>query len=87
MGSFSYLSTLYTVIVLLRVWGKTVTRKNGKNSDHFFNSSLQSLKRHFPKPMLSHSYKAIFPWKIDTWNIRSHFYIEWYQGFDYNQLM
>jgi hypothetical protein len=30
-----------------------VTRKNGKNSDNLFNSSLQSLKRHFPKPMLS----------------------------------
>ena len=44
MGSSSYLSTLYTVIHLLRVGGRTVTRKNGKNSDHFLNSSLQSLK-------------------------------------------
>ena len=51
MGSSSYLSTLYTVILLLRVWGRTVTRKNGKNSDHFFNSNLQRLKRHFPKPI------------------------------------
>ena len=50
MGSSSYLSTLYTVILLLRVWGKTVTRENGKNSDNFNNSSLQSLKRHFLKP-------------------------------------
>ena len=55
MGSSSYLSILYTVILLLRVWGRTVTRKNGKNSDHFFNSSLQSLKKHFSKHMLSHT--------------------------------
>jgi hypothetical protein len=34
MGSSSYLSILYTVILLLRVWGRTVTRKNGKNSDN-----------------------------------------------------
>jgi hypothetical protein len=40
MGSSSYSSTLYTIILLLRVWGRTVTRKNGKNSDNFFNSSL-----------------------------------------------
>ena len=37
MGSFSYLSTLYTVILLLRVWGRTATKKNGKNSDFTFN--------------------------------------------------
>jgi hypothetical protein len=43
MGSSSYLSIFYTVILLLRVWGRVVTRKNGKNSDNFFNSSLQSL--------------------------------------------
>ena len=35
MGSSTsfYLSILYTVIILLRVWGRTVTRKNGKNSE------------------------------------------------------
>ena len=35
MGSSTsfYLSILYTVITLLRVWGRTVTRKNGKNSE------------------------------------------------------
>jgi hypothetical protein len=44
MGSSSYLSILYTDILLLRVWGRTVTRKNGKNSDNFFNSGFQSLK-------------------------------------------
>jgi hypothetical protein len=72
MGSSSYLSTLDTVILFLRVWVRTVTRKNGNNSDNFFNSSLQSLRRHFPKPMLSHT-QAIFPWKVHTGNIRSHF--------------
>jgi hypothetical protein len=41
MGSSSYLSTLDTVIIFLRVWGRTVTRKNGNNSDNFFNSILQ----------------------------------------------
>jgi hypothetical protein len=55
MESSSYLSTLYTVNLLLRVWGRTVTRKNGKNSDHILNLSLQSLKRHFPKPMPFHT--------------------------------
>ena len=57
MASSSYLSTLYTVILLLRSECEEElcqTRKNEKNSDHFLNSSLQSLKRHFPKPMLSH---------------------------------
>jgi hypothetical protein len=39
MGSSSYLSILYTVILLLKVWGRTVTRKNVKNSDNIFNSS------------------------------------------------
>ena len=74
MGSSSYLSTLYTVIYLLRVGGRTVTRKNGKNSDNFFNSSLQSLKRLFSEthavPYVSHiSMKST----LHTWNIRSHF--------------
>jgi hypothetical protein len=50
MGPSSYLSILYTVIILLRVWGRNVTGKNGKNSDNIFNSSLQSLKRHFRNP-------------------------------------
>ena len=45
MGPSSYLSILYTVILLLRVWGRTVTRKNGKNSDNFFNSSLQKFEK------------------------------------------
>jgi hypothetical protein len=34
MGLSSYLSILCTVILLLRVWERTVTRKNGKNSDN-----------------------------------------------------
>ena len=36
MGSSSYLSVLYTVILLLKVWGRTVTRRNGKNYDNLF---------------------------------------------------
>ena len=40
MESSSYLSILYTVILLLRVWGGTVTRKNGKDSDIVFNLSV-----------------------------------------------
>ena len=40
MESSSYLSILYTVILLLRVWEGTVTRKNGKDSDIFFNLSV-----------------------------------------------
>ena len=81
MGSStsSYLSILYTVILLLRVWGRTVTRMNGKNSENFNISSLQSLKRHFPRPMLSHT-QTIFPWKVHTWNLRSYVQLEWYQG-------
>ena len=55
MGSSSYLSILYTVMLLLKVWGRTVTRKKGENSDNFCNSSFQSMKRHFQKAMLFHT--------------------------------
>jgi hypothetical protein len=50
MGSSSYLSTLYTVILLLRVWGRTVTRKNGKNSDNFLIQVFKVWKDIFQNP-------------------------------------
>jgi hypothetical protein len=50
MGSSSYLSTLYTVILLLRVWGRTVTRKNGKNSDIFLIQVFKVWKDIFQNP-------------------------------------
>ena len=47
MGSSSYLSILYTVILLLRVWGRTVTRKNGKNSSNFLNDKTSKFEKTF----------------------------------------
>jgi hypothetical protein len=93
MGSSSYLSTLCTVILLLRVWGRTVTRKNGKNSDHFFNSSLQSLKKFSEThavPYVSHiSMKNThlkYTISLLTWMATRYLSINNF-GFDYHQLM
>ena len=44
MGSSSYLSILYTVILLLKVWGRTETRKN---IDNFFNSKSSKFEKTF----------------------------------------
>ena len=81
-------------ILLLRVWGRTVTRKNGKNSDNFNISSLQSLKRHFPKthavPYVSHiSMKSTylkFKILLLTWMVSRYLRINNF-GFDYRQLI
>jgi hypothetical protein len=50
MGSSSYISILYTVILLLRMWGRTVTRKNGKNSDNFLIQVFKVWKDIFRNP-------------------------------------
>ena len=45
MESPSDLSILYAVILLMRVWGKTVTRKNSDNSDHSFLFKSSKLEK------------------------------------------
>jgi hypothetical protein len=50
MGSSSYLSILYSYSFVENE-RKNCDKKEWK--DNFFNSILQSLKRHFQKPMLS----------------------------------
>ena len=55
MGSsflFIYIIYSYSFVESL---GRTIAIKNGENFDNVFNSSLHSLKRHFPKPMLSYT--------------------------------
>jgi hypothetical protein len=54
MGSSSYLSILYTVILLLRVWERTVTRKNGKNSENVLIQVSKIWKDIFGNPYVSH---------------------------------
>jgi hypothetical protein len=94
MESSSYLSILYIVIPLLRMWGRTVTRKNGKNSDHFSNFKSSQFEKTFSEthavPCISHiSMKSIYlKYKISlsTWMI-SRYLSKNNFGFDYHQLM
>ena len=93
MESSSYLSTLYTVI-LLRVWGRTVTRKNGKNSDNFFLFNSSKFENTFSEthavPYVSHiSMKSTYlKYKIllITWMVSRYLSINNF-GFDHHQLM
>ena len=94
MESSSYLSILYTVIPLLRVWGRTVTRKNGKNSDNFSNFKSSQFEKTFSEthavPYVSHiSMKSTYlKYKISllTWMVSRYLSINNF-GFDNHQLM
>jgi hypothetical protein len=49
---FIYIIYSYSFVESVR---KNCDKKEWKEFRNFNNSSLQSLKRHFPKPMLSHT--------------------------------
>ena len=92
MESPSYLSILYTVVLLMRVWGKTVTRKNGKNSDNSFLFKSSKLEKTFSETYavtyVSHiSMKSAYlKYKILllTWMVSRYLRLNNF-GFDYHQ--
>ena len=93
MGSSSYISILYTAIRLLRVSGRTVTGKNGKNSDMFLIQVFKfekTFSETHAVPYVSHiSMKSIYlKYKIflSTWILSKYLRIHNF-GFDYHQLM
>ena len=89
MGSSSYLSILYTIILFLSVWGRTVTRENGKNSDKsskfektFSEPHAVQYVSHISMKSTHLKYKIL----LLTWIVSRYLSINNFD-FDYHQLM
>ena len=91
-SSFLFIYIIYSYSFVESV-GRTIARKNGKNFDNVFNSSLYSFEKTYSEthavPYVSHismkgtylKYKIL----ILTWMVSSYLSINNF-GFDYRQL-
>ena len=91
-SSFLFIYIIYSYSFVESV-GRTIARKNGKNFDNVFNSSLYSFEKTYSEtnavPYVSHiSMKSTYlKYKILilTWMVSSYLSINNF-GFDYRQL-